>query len=439
MRQGKFEKLLLIPTAGAPFDISDLVAEVSIYQDLFSHYMTCELVLRDAISISRSIPANEEELLNGGLTGGELLIMQYYSENDPMITNCFAMYSRSARTKESDTTEVFILSGISLEAFDAFPRKISRAFGGQNGNEIHKMVESVVREFLYSRNTRDVYSGILKDFKALIEKQVIVEETSGKHRFVIPNLSVDDTIDFFANEADSPDHIPQYLFYENYYGFNFWNLGTLAQGNPVMEYIYTEYNIDPSDTDKTKITSYTVKKENNLLKNAKSGLFGSKIIAIDMIKKKKTETVFDYNKEFKKFKTLQPYKQKGTSHPDVNVTMMTTRMGHDCSCPQLGLENHLPKRIDRFLGARRSYTNHIMNTMLSVMVPGTTSLNVGDTVLLKFPIKNALTDSKEVILDKDLSGKYIITKLRNKFNGIGDKSSFITIFECIKDTQIQES
>ncbi len=437
--KAKFEKLLLIPTAGQPFDITDLVVEVNVFQDLFSHYMTCEIVMKDSISISRGIPSNEEDNLNGGLTGGELLLMQYYSENNPIIVNCFSMYERKARTKESDSTEVYILSGISLEAFESFTRKISRAYGGSQGNEISKMVDSVTREYLYTRTVRDVYSSILKDFKTLIEKTIVVEETSGKHRFIIPNLSVDDTLEFFSNEADSKDHIPQYLFYENYYGFNFWNLSTLVESTPVMEYYYTEFNTNEADRDQRKIISYNVKKENNILESAKAGLFASKTIRLDVLKKTKSVKVFDYQKLFDKFKKLQPYKQKGSANPDVNVTLMTTRQGHDCSCQIFKDENHLPKRIDGIIGSRRSYTEHIMHNILSVVVPGTTALNVGDTVLLKFPIKDGLFDSKDTKLDKELSGKYIITKLRNKFTNVGAESRFVTVFECVKDTQIQES
>lgn len=438
--RARFEKLLLVPTTGAPFDITDLVREINIYQSLFDHYMKCDVLLTDAVSISRAIPANEEENINGGLTGGEMLLLQYYSEGNPIISNCFMLYGRSARTKVDDGTDAYLLSGVSPEAFETYPRRISRAYGGTGGNEIHNMVESVVNEFILNNTMKSLYDELSNEFNITVEKTFDWDETSGKHRFVIPNLSVDDTIEFFANESDSKDHIPHYIFYENYYGFHYYNLSTIAQATPVMAYVYSEFNTNIENMDQRKMISYTVKKENNILETARSGLFKSKIINVDVLKKEKIERVFDYQKMFDDFKTLQPYKQKGDSVPDVNVTMMTTRIGHDaCECPLFRLENHLPKRINHFLGAKRSYRQHLAHNVLSVMVPGTTFLNAGDTVLLNFPIRDGFTDSKELKLDKELSGKYIITKVRNKFNELLTKGTFVTVFECIKDTQIQES
>jgi hypothetical protein len=434
--QVKFEKLLFVSDAGQPIDISALVVEANVYQSLFEHYMHCEIALKDSIGLARAIPQNLEQNLNGGFSGGELLIMQYVSENNPTITNCFALYDRSARTKLNDSAEGYILSGVSLESMDSFTRKVSKAYGGEGGNTIGDIMNKFISEYIYNKRVRDIYQSLKTEIHAVVAKTVVVEPTSGLQKLIIPNLSVDDTIDFFCNEADSDDHIPNYMFYENYDGFNFVNLSTLTERPVAMDYHYTEFNTEQNKVDQRKIISYRVKKENNILENARGGMFKSKTICIDMLKKSKREIIFDYESSSSKFKKLQPFKHKGVVNTaDVNISMLTTRAGHDDSFEFFD-ENVLPKRIDQFLGNKKSYTKHIFKTYMTVTVPGTTALNVGDVVELSFPIKDGLVDLKDSQKDKELSGKYIITKLRNKFDHISGESRFYTSFECAKDTQI---
>lgn len=433
--RAQFDKILFIPATGAIIDIIDFVVEVNVYQSLSDHYMQCDLVIRDSVDLGSSIPADETNMIAGGFTGGEMLILQYGSDANPTMSHAFMLYERSSRTKSSTTQESYILSGISIEAFESFPRKISRAYGMPNGQTVASMISNVANEYIVTRKVNSVYNEIRQTTNTNISKELFVEETTGLHRFVIPNMTVDDTIGFLCNEADSQDHIPQYMFYETTRGFHFSNLGSLVLRNPVMQYTYTDFNVTLSDKDQRKIIGYRIDRETNFLENARSGLFASRTIRLDVLKKQKRETVFQYSTAKDKFKKLQPLAHAGAvADPNVNVTLITTRSGHDCQCTIFGQERHLPKRVDAFLGARRSYTNHIFNTKMTVTVPGTTLLNVGDCVVLEFPRKQLVEGAAD--LDVATSGKYIITKLRNKIQNPQTESEFVTSFECVKDTQV---
>jgi hypothetical protein len=432
------DKLLFYPTVGEPFDITGMVTEINLFQSLTDHYMYCELVLLDSVGISRTIPQDIDSKINGGITGGEIIVIQYYSDSNPEKIHSFMLYERSNRSRTQDNMEVYILHGISVEAFETYGRKISRSYGGDNGKLIRDMMKSVFNQYVVSSNVKDIYEEIRQTSKSSIEKQLITDdEDTGLHKFIIPNLSVDETIDFMCNEADTKDHIPYYFFFENSYGYFFLNLGYMVQATPVMEYVYSEYNVGEESGQK-RIMSYEVNNEINILENARAGLFKSKTINIDVLSKRKTETIFDYSKRSGDFKKLQPLIHKGDAPEDVNVTMMTSRTGHDGN-PLFALEKHKPKKLNTFLGARRSYSTSIFSNSLTVSVQGTTLLDVGSTVTLQFPLKDAMADGQEVVLDKDLSGKYIITKVRNKIEDPQGDAMFVTIFECVKDTQIMES
>jgi hypothetical protein len=431
------EQLILIPTSGQPIDISDMVSEFNIYQSLNDHYMYCDLVILDTIGLNRVISQDESNKYSGGFTGGEIVLFQYWSSHNPTTEHAFMIYERSDVTKQNDVTTAYVLNGMSIEGFETHGRKISRAFGKNGGKKISDMIKNVYGEFFNSGTLKDIYREISKNHRVTIEKKLYLDDKdSGLHKFVIPNLSVDETINFMCNECDTKDHIPRYFFFEDTDGFHFNNLGFIAEREPKMTYWFTEFNVD-DNLDQRKIISFKIKKGANLINDAQRGLFKSKTIRLDLLKKKKTEKIFDYSKSVDKFKKLQPTQKRGdVASPDVNVTMLTTRNGHDRDT-LFRDEAPFPKKVDGFLGERRSYTTEIFTNKLSVVVPGTTTLNVGEVVELNFPFKDAQnSDSLEVKLDKELSGKYIITKLRNKIEDVTTASNFVTIFDCVKDTEI---
>ena len=440
--RASIDKLLLIPAKGQTLDIRSLVFEINVYQDLYDHYMHCDLVVLDSTDIAGASAQDVENWINGGFTGLDTLLFQYSPSGGigTQISNLFMLYERSARSIVKDGMWGYVLSGVSLESYQSFSKKISRAYGGSRGNTIDKMIESITKEYLYNRAVRDDYNSIKLDTQTVIEKNIFIEPTIGAHRFVIPTLSVDDTIEFLANEADSTSHIPQYLFYENYQGFNFRNLETLISLKPRQKFALTAFNLNSEYTRPTgadKIINYSVVKENNLLEKVRDGMFKSKVIQLDVLKKRKVEQVWDYAKGSTRFTTLQSFRHEGNvDDSNANVTLITTRNGHDCQCMVFKKENHLPKRIDQFIAARKAYMKHIFNTTLDVEVAGTTALDVGNNVYLKFPISDGLED-REDLVDTQLTGKYIVTKIRNQFSGISTESEMKTIFRCSKDTQIQ--
>ena len=435
----RFEKCILIPGSGIATDISDLIAELNIYQNLFKHYMEVTAVLRDGINLSDLTVPTPDSQYSGGFTGGEMLIIQYLDEFNVEGTNIFTLYARKNKSRTGNTLETYTLHGISPEAFETVSSKVSKSYGGDAGSDIESMMKNVVGEYIVTKNTDALYSELSNLFKLNLKKPFISDKTNGKHKFVIPNMNIDDTIEFLCNEADSDDHIPQYYFYETQRGFYFKNLSNLVQQNPYMSYVYAEANIDQFDADQKQILDYELVNENDFLDNVNSGLFKSKMLGVDLLRKKLSVREFDYEKYGNSFKKLNNYYIPGkVDSSDASVTMMTTRAGHDFDENlALGLEGQ--KKIDLFLNARKSYMKHIFSFTLNVTVPGTVFLNVGDTIVLFFPSKESVSASVgDFRYDSHLSGKYIITKVRHKFNDIATDASFVTIMECVKDTEVSE-
>ena len=434
------QDVLLVTQYGEVIDIKPITIELNIYENLSEHYLQCDAVISDAVGLIDSLEGNEREGLLGGFNGGEVLVVRYTLPTDDAIesVHIFAVYELADRNRIAEKQEVYTISAISFEAYQSSTRKISRAYGP---NLISEMVRGLVDENLYNRNVKDLYRNYREVTQARLEKTNTYDATNGLQKLIIPNMSVDDAIDFLASEADNDKHVPMYVFYENARGFNFRDIGNLVLQDPVRTFTYLPSNVGAEDADVdekfkdySKIISYSVLQQTNLLKNAKEGLFRSRVINLDILKKNKREVVFEYDKEVSKFNKLQPFRIAGSSEGNPQIWMMNSRTGHDQD-PLFTSENPLPKRINQFVARRRSYRKHIYNNAMEVTVPGDNSMCIGDTVYLSIPVATDLQerDGKE---DKYLSGKYLITRMRHKFT-LGKKQEFYSIIQCVKDTGIE--
>ena len=431
----EIEKYFLITARGESIDITSIVTETNIFQDIFSHYLQAEIAISDALAILDSIQ---------GFTGGELIAISYKTKDKSLdfVTHFLGVHDISDRQRVDEKIETYVLNCISLEAYQSSTQKISRSYGGTGGNIISKMASSVIEEYIYNSVAKNTYRNYKQVLGVAVSKEITVDPTNGVQKLIVPNMSPDDTLDFFASESDSDSHIPYYTFYENSKGFNFRDLGNLVSQDPVDDFVYLQANTDDEDDksetairDYQKIIAYNVIRQTDYLVNSVHGLFKSKMINLDILKKRKNEFVYEYDKFESRFSKLQPSKISGQVQGDATVYMMQSRTGHDCNCTVFGPENHLPKKINQFLNVKKSYQRHIFNTIVEVTLPGNSELNVGDVVNLQIPNSTTLkkADKRE---DKYLSGKYIITKLRHKFGGQTGQL-FTTIIECAKDTGIE--
>ena len=429
---------LLISQVGQIIDIEPLILEINFYQSLHEHYMQCDIVVSDALSLIDDLKGDRQKGIQGGFNGGEVFILKYNIRDKDVKDQimAFGLYELSDRQRLNEKVETYILSGISLEAYGAAVKKISRAYGP---NQISQMVRSVVSEYVATRPVQDMYRQYREITNARIEKEVNIAETTGLQKFVIPNLSVDATLDFFAKEADCQGHVPLFLFYETFSGFNFQDLNNLVQqdyGDKRFVYLPTNVNEDKAETeeryrDHSKIISYSVVKQSNILQNAQEGLFRSQVFNLDILRKKNTKVDFNYQKEHPKFNTLQKHKVPGDVTGNPVLFMMQSRSGHDQDT-LFSNERPYPKKINQFIARSTSYERHIFNVVLDVIIPGDPTINVGDVIYLEIPNATTLKD-KDGQEDKYLSGKYVITKIRNQ---IKEKNLMTTFIECAKDTGI---
>lgn len=427
------ESATLILTDGTTVDISALVREANIYQDLFKHYIEADFVMDDSVS-----------LFGSGSLGTEVVEISFRNSVGPntdseFVRHVFYVYEISDRQRISEFREMYIMNCISVESYLANPRKISRSFGPST---ISNMIKRINNEFLYNSGAKSFYSDASKIFGYTKSKTGTFDDTQGEHQIIVPNMSVDDAIDFLSMEADSAEHIPYYTFYEDADGFNFRNLYNLVTQSPIATYHHLPSLTDvpteqtnnlPNFDDTFKILAYNLVKQSNVIQNSNSGLFKQKTINLDILRRNKKEVVYNYDTYGDKFAKIEN-KIQGLSADELSdpvVILTTTRKGHD-SDKTLEKEKHLPKKINQVQAIRKGYQKHLFNLVMEVTVPGNDKIKVGQIVELLFYASINNEVSLE-LYDKYLSGNYLITKVRQKITGATSGSEYVTVIECTRD------
>jgi len=431
------EQITIVSSSGQVFNISEIFLECNIYQNIFRHYLECDVAINDAINLQHNIKGDSQQNIPDGFRGNEYLIISYREKTDaadfgqiPLKKHIFGIYEISDRERTSEGSEVYVISGISLEAYNTSSQKINKAYGGTKGNNVSKFIESVVKEYVLDSEAEQVYT------QQGFSKNVEIDETSGLDAHIIPNWSVDRTIDYFCRQADSTDHYPFYVFYEDSNGYKFKNIPKLIEDGDIdFTYSYYPFNFDTGNDvendDQYKIVSFNTIKENNFLENLREGMFKTKSVGIDILRKKKIEKVFDYSKEQDKFYLTQGGKYPVEVNGDPVINVDFTKFGHDTDTFFTNDTTVTPKTDISLKDRRQSYRKQIFNNIIQVTIPGDSSKNVGELIDLQFYIHNDIEDTKGEI-DKTLSGQYLITKVRQQLTA----ENLNTILECSKDSAI---
>lgn len=413
------EYCTLLLDDGTSADLQPIASEINIFQELSSHYMSCAIVVDDALNIIGGLSSTEYV---GGVNGVGAVVMRFGTTDEEGKTHkpielIFGIYKVTNRARVKEKQETYTLHGISQEAYATKSQKISRAYGKGGGGLISNMITGIHKEFFDTKKPLDA------------------DSTKGLHKYVIPYMSVDDTIELMRLEAVSDSRTPYFFFYETFEGFKFKDLNTLVRQEPVEKYKYLPMNFeivdkDNKESDAVNIMSFSIKTGKDYLSKIQNGQFKSKTLNIDLHRKSTNVVKFDYEKNFRNIKTFSNKKYPSTElSDDARYLMITSRTGHD-SDSVLSAESPVPKKINQTKSLQNAYREIIFNQMISVTIPGDSNINAGQVIELDIPVAS-VTDDKEQDrkADKYLSGKFLVARVRHKMQG----ETYTTEIDCVRD------
>ena len=439
------EKCELISSSGIAADISKVVVEINIFEDIFSNSLTGSIIITDTNNLADNMPIIGQEYIS-------LKVVTPSLRDDAIdfTKNVFCVFE-SNRTPSSTNSEVIELKICSPELLRNHRTRVSKSYE-QTADQI---VKSVMENEKYINTKKDLY----------------IEPTLGIRKILSPNYHPFHLIRNLTRESMSAKNdSPHYLFFENIHGFHFRSIQSLYDDGIQGEFHYgdkgtDEVYSDSSDAGKIvqsfkRILSLSVPSKNNSLFDIMGGMLGSKLIMHDIYNKKYNTSTFSYFDDHDKHQRLEEgnapkynnvlIDEENTvgnftdSRIHLHPTSVTTddRDAQYTKLPpptvdelvEQGVDRGLARaavaeeekrveedpdfmsnRADKWLLQRQQRIHELTSGMtINMSVHGNTTLTVGQVINVSLPVFGV--DHEDTRISKHQSGLYLINKLRHTFN-----------------------
>jgi hypothetical protein len=446
-------KKLNIKSAIADFDLRPFMVELTIEENIFKTSLTGTMVLAESYNLPEKFPIVGEEVLDIdiSLTGldGKSNETHYTVNPPPMHINTI-----SSRWFSAPKAQVFTVEFISEQYMSSIHSKVSRSY---NNKTISNIVSDIYYDYLYNDNDREL----------------LVESTDRIENIIIPNMEPLEAIVWLSKRAMQKDNAGiNYLFYETLDGSNFVSLNKLSEKLPFFTLVQKIRTNDASGVEtlsagEQRINDLHFMSHFDKANNAITGLYASKLITHDILRKKITQYDFNGFHEFVKLNHVGTYPVISSSDVDVkSASVPRTTFAppdEDNNFPvttERDLSSMTDSRVifypkhDKMYSKNRNdlYDNKAEewrlqriaqmkaydNIVLIVDIAGNSTLRVGQTITIEIPSAEATDSDKssDNYYDKNLSGTYLITVIKHKFHNITSKDNKINYtmsMEVVKD------
>ena len=438
----RFEFLELITPTGT-FDLQKLFVSMSIYEDLFGDSVTMDILLNDSINLPQKAPILGEEYLNfiahSKSVDGEGVDIA----PGPMYT-----VSITDRHLAKDRQQLYMLHLTSELDITNSNTTVSRSF---RGKPISSIVDTLLVDYLN------------------IENDVVIEKTVGDENIIIPNWKPFKAINWLAKRAINENNVPNYLFWESNGVTYFQSIETLLTQKVKQKFIFSpiinaDQKMEQLVKGKTQLDNLEIINQFNTTRNIENGLYASKLITHDIVKKKiqqhtysltqayasdithtdkympisSTETYFDVSDRF----TFAPqevglnegdniqsyYDSKVMFHPKHN--QMYSKNGNDI----------YDNKVEEWKLKRNALILGLNQIKLRITFSGKSYLRVGHTVDITVPSPEKVLEQNpgkvknpDDLVDKYLSGTYLITALRHMIEWNSGKPVYTMVADVTKD------
>ena len=302
------------PNIDSPIDLTPVYDTISIYEDLSSNYLLCDISIIESFGLRELIPIIGEEFIEiiastRGVTAGEgsdtgnLL--------DGIISKVFRVTSISPMVSTNDRVKNYVLHCTSVEAIINEKTRISRGYPNFSYDQI---IEDIY--------DKDIMEPLRTDYAAFVPetqyKKIIIEPTEGIHNLGLPFKKPFQHIDDLAEKALSlnepeADQVPAgqvvppaeqaggalYMFYETLSFFRFESLETIFKREPKRHIFATPgpaLDAEDNEAGFNSVLDFEVDGLFDIVDNLREGMYASKLITHDMTRMRYTITGYSYVK-----------------------------------------------------------------------------------------------------------------------------------------------
>lgn len=370
-------------------DVSSLVTEVNIFEDLYATTMSGYMVLTDAIGVLDALP----------LIGQETTFISFKTPTlTAKIEGNFYIYKMSVLDR-SPRSATYMLSFCSPELINSMNFKLAKSFSG--------VISDSVEAIFYDETLLNSSSKL----------DMIVTKNSLK--FITPYWTPLEAINWLTTKSIAHDNTADFIFYQDNQKFNFKPISTLYEGPVVRDYamgdmdanskygasgnIAAKYGIVEMMHDSTTF---------DYMRALASGAYSSNLQTFDATTRSIKTDTFDYIKDFDSLPHLNAF-------PIRTQSLVKNRKSNSERIIGNGYRNGKYERqsfLDGYL-TRTATVDQQTTVKLSVKTFGRTDTKVGDVVKFQMPDNRqiATDDIKTKAKSDYYSGKYLITAIRHQF------------------------
>ena len=398
--------------------MGSLAIELNIFESVYEDCVSGNIILNDSRNILSKLP----------IVGYETVKVIYYIDEERLdgsinsieYSKKFKIHSITDYKKENATTSMYSVNFISEEYFTDLTVKVSKSYRNTSISNIANLVFSELNS----------------------TKKINIDPTIVSQDLVIPNWTPFSAMNWLANRAISGSYKgANYLFYENKDGYNFVSLeGLFERGieqgklNNIPEYRQPirDFVFEP---EARKLSFYNVLDISydtgiNITDNISNGMYASKVIEHDIVKRTFKINEFNYEKTFDSYEhmnkgSLDDNRANGNSYSGKNDAKIMYVPKHT---KKYDNSYDYSDNIQNSIQIRQSQMQQMKNFSVSFIVAGDTTRTVGDIVELKIVSPEPVGERD--IWDPVYSGKYLIINLKHTI----DVSKYLTTITAVKDS-----
>ena len=409
--------------------IRSQVLEINLYESLEGAGLSGNIVVADGQAVVSHLP----------LTGYERIEFKLYTPGTSrgydftsVTGHPMFIYKISNRTPLTPRSQIYVLHFCSRELIDNEMIRINKTYEGP----VDAMVVDMMRTDLDSK------------------KNLIVEETKGLHKFVMPRIKPLKAIAKLSSMSEPLKYNSSgMLFYEDSTGFRFRSIENMLAINGVARPVTAKFQMKPrnvkqgtGETDVIKemqtVDGYTIKDQFDTLKNLSNGVYASKTVTHDNFNKTFSEQDFDYNIYFPTIFHTEHDGSGGKIDNKSQLPLFNFKENKMISDKPEGRLNFISttEKIqndyegpdgERIFPASMAQKLSFKSQVISLDCKGFTGISVGDLCSFEVPSYEPVGKDNPMDFDPYMSGRYLIKSIHHKIDTAKDNHKMN--LECVKD------
>lgn len=410
----KIEKLEITSIAsGNTINILNQVIGIQIFEDLFSPFISGNLIIRESIDVLNNLPLTGQEWV-------DIKIKTPSFEDEDDIEGRFFVYKISDREYLAEKNVMYKLHFMSEHALKEATMILSKGYKGK--------VSDMVKQHLIDW----VGEGAIGD----------IEETKNNNRYISNFWTPVKNINFLCNNAINVNDSPSFIFYQSRKGFNFVSLEKLYKSDTKQTFSHNLKGREIGPTGQStrdleyefqRISDITLPESFDNVYKMSTGAFASKLHSYDIVTKEWKIDRFQYRDKFKEKTHLNEYPltpKKMEEYFKPEACILTDYRQYGVFNEYGDVSNY------RIMQDRISMLVQSEGLSVRIVVPGRTDYTVGQKVELKVMQPEPVAKDKDEIeeeLDNTFSGKYIVAAINHSIT----RERHECTMELIKDSWLK--